>query len=120
MVLIAAPTQDDMTLLTKADVSGEDIDLGKQQYMAQLVMDSLNREKRYGVVMEYMGIGLDELELSAGALEVLRRSQIKKVSDFLDYLDTGKTIGDIEGMNSDIEDEIVEGMERLGFEKPGE
>ncbi len=119
VVLIAAPTQDDMTLLTKADVSGEDIDLGKQQYMAQLVMDSLNREKRYGVVLEHMGIGLDELELSAGALEVLRRSQIRTVGNFLDYLDKGKTISDIDGMNSEIEDEIVEGLTRLGFEKPG-
>ena len=120
VVLIAAPTQDDMTLLTKADVSGEDIDLGKQQYMAQLVMDSLNKEKRYGVVLEHMGIGLDELELSAGALEVLRGSQISKVADFLDYLDKGKAISDIEGMNPEIEDEIVEGLGRLGFEKPGE
>ena len=119
VVLIAAPTQDDMTLLTKADVSGEDIDLGKQQYMAQLVMDSLNREKRYGIVLEHMGIGLDELELSAGALEVLRRSQIRTVGNFMDYLDKGKGISDIEGMNSEIEDEIVEGLTRLGFEKPG-
>lgn len=118
VVLISAPTQDDMTLLTKADVSGEDIDLGKQQYMAQLVIDSLNKEKRYGVVLEHTGIGLDELELSAGALDVLHKNQVTKVGDFLDFLDSGKTIGDIDGMNSEIEEELVEGLSRLGFEKP--
>ncbi len=116
VVLISAPTQDDLTLLTKADVSGENIDLGKQQFMAQLVIDSLNKEKRYGIAGEYMGVGMDELELSAGALEVLRKNQITKISELLDYLDTGKTIDDVNGMNSDIAEEIVDGLGKIGFE----
>ena len=118
VVIISAPTQDDLTLLTKADVTGETIDLGKEQYMAQLVIDGLNKEKRYGITAEYFGIGMDELELSAGALEVLRKNQITRISELLDYLDTGKTIDDINGMSDDIAEEIVDGLERLGFVEP--
>ena len=118
VVMIASPTQDDMTLLKKADLTGEEIDLGKQQYMAQLVIDSLNKEKRYGIYTEMMDIGLDELELSAGALDVLHRSQISKVDDLLDYLDTGKSISEIDGMRDEMEDELLEGLAKLGFVKP--
>ena len=118
VVMIASPTQDDMTLLKKADLTGEEIDLGKQQYMAQLVIDSLNKEKRYGIYTEMMDIGLDELELSAGALDVLHRSQISKVDDLLDYLDTGKSISEIDGMGDEVEDELLEGLAKLGFIKP--
>jgi len=118
VILISAPTQDDLTLLKKADVSGESMDLGKQQFMAQMVIDSLNREKRYGVPAEHMETGLDELELSAGALEILRRTQISKVVDVMDYLDKGNKLSSIAGMNTEVEEEIVEGLAQLGFEKP--
>ena len=106
------------TKKSKADVTGETIDLGKEQYMAQLVIDGLNKEKRYGITAEYFGIGMDELELFAGALEVLRKNQITRISELLDYLDTGKTIDDINGMSDDIAEEIVDGLEKLGFVEP--
>ncbi len=43
VVLINNPTKNDLTLLTLSDVFGEDLNVGKQQFMAKLVMDDMTR-----------------------------------------------------------------------------
>ena len=115
VVLISNPTQNDITLLKKADVSGENVDMGKQQYMAQLVINDLSRKKRYGLGTEYMDVWMDELELSAGAEEMLSKNGIGIIKDFLDYLDSGKAISQLDGINQEIEDEILEELSKIGF-----
>ena len=115
VMLIANPTQDNLTLLKRSDVSGEDVDLGKQQYMAQKIMNDLTREKRHGLEMEFMGIRMDELELPAGAEEVLYKNQIGTIKDFLDYIDSGKSVGDLAGIDQEAENDILENLSKLGF-----
>jgi len=117
VILINNPTKEQLSLLTKADVSGEDINLGKQQYMAKLVMDDITRPRRYGILVEDAEMYMDELELSASADEILSKNQIKSVKLLLDYLDKGNTIGDLTGIDGEIADEIINGLKTIGFEQ---
>lgn len=115
VILINNPTQNDLTLLTRADVSGENIDLGKQQYMAQMVMNDLTRPKRHGILVDDAEMFMDELELSASTNEVLGKNQISTVKSFLDYLDSGKSISDLNGISDEVVSEIIEGLKTIGF-----
>ena len=117
VMLIADPTPNNLTLLKCADVSGETIDLGKQQYIAQKIMSDLSKEKRHGLEMAYMGLYMDELELSAGAEAVLYKNQISTIKDFLDYLDSGREVADLGEISEEAEAEILKALEELGFEK---
>lgn len=117
VIMIPNPDQKDLTLLKRSDVSGEDINIGKQQFMAQKVINDLTREKRYGLGMEHMNICIDELELAAVAEEILYKNQINYLSDLMDYLDKGKKITDIEGISEENADEIEAELAKLGFEK---
>ena len=115
VLLIANPTQNDITLLNRADVSGENVDLGKQQYMAQLVMDDLSHEKRHGIGIEYMDICIDELEFSASIETVLYQHGINTIKELLDYLDEEKEISSLEGIDKEAEEEIAGELSKLGF-----
>lgn len=116
-VLISNPTQNNLTLLKKSDVSGEEINLGKQQYMAQLVINDLTREKRHGLGMEYMDRLIDEFELPASAEDILYKKQIGTIKDLLDCLDGGQSLLELMDNNEDARNEVVKGLSRIGFEE---
>lgn len=86
VILVSNPTQDNLTLLKRSDVFGEDVDLGKQQYMAQKVMSDLTKEKRHGVEMEYMDVHMDEFEIPASAEELLYKNQISTVDSLIIWM----------------------------------
>lgn len=116
VILISNPTKDNLTLLTRADVSGENIDLGKQQYMAQKVINDLTRPRRYGILDEEAEMNIDEFELPASVNAILAKNEMSKVKEILDFLDKGKTIGDIPGCDDESVEEIIRGLKTIGFE----
>lgn len=120
VILIQEPTKDTLTLLTLADVSGEDISMGKQQYMAQLVMDKLSRPKRYGIFEDDTAMYMDEFEISANAEDVLKQNGIVTVKDILDFLDSQKSFSKLKGINDDVESEILENLKFIGFTPPAQ
>ncbi len=115
VVLINNPTQNDLTLLTLSDVSGENLNVGKQQFMAKLVMDDMTRERRYGIKKEDWDILVDEFEFSAGSEEILRKNKIESVGDILDFLDKHKSFDKLKDINEESKQEIVKGLESIGF-----
>ena len=115
VVLINNPTQNDLTLLTLSDVSGEDLNVGKQQFMAKLVMDDMTRERRYGIKKEDWDILVDEFEFSAGSEEILRKNKIENVGDILGFLDNYKSFDKLNDINDENKQEIIKGLENIGL-----
>ncbi len=115
VVMISNVTQNDLTLLTLADVSGENADFGKQQFMAKLAMFDLSKNKRYGISEEHFEIMIDELELSASTADVLATNHISSVVNILDFIDSNKSLDKLNGINDEEVEELTKSLEVIGF-----
>ncbi len=96
----------------------EYISMGKQQYMAKLVMDKLSRTKQYWIFEDDTAIYMDEFEISANAEDVLKQNGIVTVKDILDFLYSQKSFIELKGINEDAENENFENLNSLGFTPP--
>lgn len=117
VLLIANPSKEALALIKREDISGESIDMSRKQFFARKAIDRATRGKRYGIDLEYMTVCLDELEISAGLEEVMAENHIVTINDLMDFRDTDKKLSDLKNMSPELEEELTEGLEKLGYVK---
>lgn len=66
-------------------------------------------------LVEKLAINIDELELSAGAEEMLFRNQIFTIKDFVDAVDAGKNVDSFDGTTEENAEEILQAMKAIGY-----
>lgn len=111
------PTEDLITLIRSEDVAGQSLNAGKQQFIADNVLNGLNG-KRQGIPVDLTKLRLDELELTPKCWHALQKAGLETVGQALDYLDGGKKFEEIENISEKNAAEVVDGLKSLGWEKP--
>ena len=111
------PTEDLITLIRSEDVAGQSLNAGKQQFIADNVLNGLNG-KRQGIPVDLTKLRLDELELTPKCWHALQKAGVETVGQALDYLEGGKKFEEIENISEKNTEEIVNGLKSLGWEKP--
>ena len=109
------PSEDVLTLLKESDISGQSLDVGKQQFLLDNAINALVK-RRNGIPEALMETKLDELEWTNKTLRVLNDAGIWKIGSILDYMDEGKNIGAIPKITQKSVDEIYEGLRKLEWD----
>ena len=109
------PSEDVLTLLKESDISGQSLDVGKQQFLLDNAINALVK-RRNGIPEAMMETKLDELEWTNKTLRVLNDAGIRTVGGILDYMDEGKNVAAIPKIVQKSVDEIYAGLRKLDWD----
>ncbi len=117
IIMVSDVKPEMLTLLKAEDITGKTNNIGKSEQMAQLALRGMSMDTRMGLPGEIMSCPLDELELTARACSVLASNEINTLGQMIDYLETGKRLEELAGMNTAVAEDVYAKIKEYGYEE---